>query len=69
MRVRVDSQTDAVYLDLTEQAIESSEEVAEGIILDYDKDGHMVGIEILDASKKAGGIAALRQISLDMAAA
>ncbi len=67
MRVRVDQQADAIYLDLTGEKIESSEEVADGIILDYDKAGHMVGIEILDASKKTGGINALRQVSLDVA--
>ncbi|MBF0244612.1 MAG: DUF2283 domain-containing protein [Planctomycetes bacterium] len=54
MRVRIDKQADAVYLDLTGRAIESSEEVAEGIVMDYDKDGFLVGVEILDASKKAG---------------
>ena len=67
MRVRVDQQADAIYLDLTGEKIESSEEVADGIILDYDKAGHMVGIEILDASKKTGGVNALRQVSLDVA--
>ena len=56
MRVRVDQQADAIYLDLTGEKIESSEEVSEGIILDYDKEGNMVGIEILDASKKQGGL-------------
>lgn len=67
MRVRVDQQADAIYLDLTGEKIESSEEVADGIILDYDKAGNMVGIEILDASKKTGGVNALRQVSLDIA--
>ena len=67
MRVRVDQQADAIYLDLTGEKIESSEEVDDGIILDYDKAGHMVGIEILDASKKTGGVNALRQVSLDIA--
>ncbi|BAM06511.1 DUF2283 domain-containing protein [Leptospirillum ferrooxidans] len=67
MRVRIDPQADAIYLDLTGESIESSEEVADGIILDYDKEGHMVGIEILDASKKAGGLNSLLQVSLDVA--
>lgn len=66
MRVRVDQQADAIYLDLTGEKIESSEEVANGIILDYDKAGNMVGIEILDASQKTGGINALQQVSLDV---
>lgn len=51
MRVSVDQKADAVYLYMTEEKIESSEEVADGIIVDYDKDGKMVGIEILNASQ------------------
>lgn len=66
MRVRIDQQADAVYLDLTGREIESSEEVSDGIILDYDKTGHLVGIEILDASKKAGDIDTLRKLALDV---
>ncbi|OGW61636.1 MAG: DUF2283 domain-containing protein [Nitrospirae bacterium RBG_16_64_22] len=66
MRVRIDQQVDAVYLDLTGREIESSEEVADGIILDYDKEGHLVGIEILDASTKAGDAEALRNLTLDV---
>ena len=38
--------------------IHESEEVADGIILDYDKDGNIVGVEILDASKKSHQIGA-----------
>lgn len=66
MRVRIDQQADAVYLDLTDREIESSEEVADGIILDYDKEGRLVGIEILDASTKAGYADALRKLTLDV---
>ncbi|OGI50154.1 MAG: DUF2283 domain-containing protein [Candidatus Muproteobacteria bacterium RIFCSPHIGHO2_12_FULL_60_33] len=66
MRVRIDQQADAVYLDLTGREIESSEEVADGIIVDYDKAGRLVGIEILDASKKAGDVDALRKLAFDV---
>lgn len=54
MRVRLDKSADAIYLDLTGKAIDSSEEVAEGVILDYGEDGLLVGIEVLDASKRIG---------------
>lgn len=54
MRVRLDKCADAIYLDLTGRPIDSSEEVAEGVILDYDEDGLLVGIEVLDASKRTG---------------
>ena len=67
MRVRVDQQADAIYLDLTGEKIESSEEVADGTILDYDRKSNMVGIEILDASKKTREINTLQQMSLDVA--
>ena len=42
------------------------EVVSDGIILDYDKDGNLVGIEVLDASKKAGDLETLHQLSLDV---
>ena len=66
MRLRIDQQADAVYLDLTGRDIDSSEEVSDGIILDYDKDGHLVGIEILDASKQASDLETLHRLSLDV---
>ena len=54
MRVRVDQQADAVYVNLTDRAIKDSAEVADGIVVDYDDEGRIVGVEILDAiSRKA----------------
>ena len=46
MRVRVDHKADAVYLNLTEREIAESEEVADGIVVDYDAEGRIVGLEI-----------------------
>lgn len=66
MRVRVDHRADAVYLNLTDRPIEESEEVADGIVVDYDADGRIVGVEILDASKRTGDPAALQQFSFDL---
>jgi len=51
MRVRVDHKADAVYLNLTDHDIAESEEVADGIVVDYDAEGRIVGLEILDASR------------------
>ena len=65
MRVRVDHGADAVYLNLTDRAIEASEEVADGIVVDYDAEGRIVGVEILDASKRTGDPFALQQFSFD----
>ena len=66
MRLRVDAASDAVYLDLTGREIESSEEVSDGIILDYDRNGHLVGIEILDASQTSGDLEVLKHLSLEV---
>ncbi len=54
MRLKVDKQNDSLYFRLDEQNIIESEEVAPGVILDFDKDNRVVGIEILNASKQIG---------------
>jgi len=54
MRVRIDPSADAIYIDLADREIVNSEEVSDGIIVDYDMDGKIIGVEILDAGKKAG---------------
>jgi len=66
MRVRVDQKADAIYLNLTDRPIEDSEEVAEGIIVDYDTEGRIVGIEILDASKRTDDPAVLKQFNFEV---
>lgn len=52
MRMRYDPQADALYLRLSDAAIEHSEEVEPGVILDYDEQERLVGIELLDVSKR-----------------
>ena len=47
MRLKVDEKADALYLRLDEAAIAESEEVEPGVILDFDKKGRVVGVEIL----------------------
>ena len=47
MRLRVDKEDDALYFRLDESAIVESEEVRPGVILDFDKDGRVVGVEFL----------------------
>ncbi|MFW6048441.1 MAG: DUF2283 domain-containing protein [Candidatus Natronoplasma sp.] len=48
MRVKVDMESNALYFRLSEEEIVESEETSSGVILDYDKDGRVVGIEILN---------------------
>ena len=67
MRMRVDHAADAVHLNLTDRPIKDSEEVADGIVVDYDDEGRIVGIEILDASKRTAAPTALKQFSFEEA--
>jgi uncharacterized protein YuzE len=66
MRVRVDHGADAVYLNLTDRPIKESEEVADGIIVDYDDQGRIVGVEILNAAKRTNDPGVLKQFSIEM---
>lgn len=52
MKVKYDSQLDVLRIIFSENPIAESDEDKEGVILDYDNDGNVVGLEILFASKK-----------------
>ena len=59
MRMTYDPAADAIYLYLTERATDGpevarTEEVAPGLMLDFDGDGRVVGIEMLSVSKLPG---------------
>jgi uncharacterized protein YuzE len=52
MRLKVDKENDALYFRLDESAVVESEEVAPGVILDFDAEGRVVGVEILALSTR-----------------
>jgi len=52
MKAEYDLGTDILRLTFSNRPIDESDEDKPGVILDYDKDGNMVGLEILDASKR-----------------
>jgi uncharacterized protein YuzE len=52
MRLRIDQRNDALYFRLDDSEIVESEEVQPGVILDYDANGNVIGIEMLDLSKR-----------------
>ena len=52
MRLKVDRESDALYFRLDESAAVESEEVQPGVILDFNVDGQVIGIEMLDLSKR-----------------
>ena len=53
MRIHYSHQADALYIRLKDVDITNTDEITEDIIMDFDKDGNVVGIEILSASEKA----------------
>lgn len=53
MKTSYDPAVDALYIRLVEIAIESSQEVAPNVILDFDAEGRVVGLELLHASRTA----------------
>ena len=53
MRLHVDKEADALYLRLDDSKIIESEEVAPGVILDYNEKKEVVGVEMLHLSRRA----------------
>jgi len=45
-------ETDSLYIDLSSKPGKESVEVSEGIVIDYDEDGHITGIDVDNASHK-----------------
>ena len=52
MKVFYDAEVDAVYIKLGEEKPDGVVEISEGVNLDFTDDGRIVGIEILDSTKK-----------------
>ena len=52
MKLHFDSEADALYVRFSDQKILESEEVRPGLILDFDEEGRIVAIEMLDVRKQ-----------------
>ena len=61
MKLHYDAATDSLYIDLADRPSVDSDEVADGVVLDFDADGHLVGIDIDHASQRVN----LHQLVLD----
>ena len=66
MKVTIDLKTDALYMHLTDIRIHDSEEVKPGVILDYDEQNNLVGIEILRVSERVPA-ASLKSVLIESA--
>jgi uncharacterized protein YuzE len=52
MKLHVDKEADALYLRLDDSKIVESDEVSPGVVLDYNENNQVVGIEMLNLSKR-----------------
>jgi len=64
MRITYDPEVDALYIRFEETQV-TTKHLAEGIAVDYDADGKLAGIEILDALKRFGDKATLKKVTLE----
>lgn len=51
MKIEYDKEADALYIQLREAEVDDNIDIEEGVTVDLDEKRHIVGIEILDASK------------------
>lgn len=52
MKLNYFPETDSLYIDLSEKPSAESREISDGVVLDYDSKGNLVGIDIDNASGK-----------------
>jgi uncharacterized protein YuzE len=64
MRITYDSEVDALYIRFVETTV-TTKQVSEGVAVDYDSEGHIAGIEILDAIKRLGTKEVFRKVTLE----
>ena len=64
MKITYDPSVDALYISFKQTTV-TTEHWAEGIAADFDADGHLVGIEIIDALKVFGDLKALKQLDFE----
>jgi uncharacterized protein YuzE len=64
MRISYDAEVDALSITFHETTV-TTRELGDGIAADFDADGNLAGIEILDAVKRTGNQDTLRQVILE----
>lgn len=64
MRITYDAEVDALYIRFLETTV-TTKHIAEGIAVDYDAEGKIAGIEILDAIKKFGSKDVFKKVTLE----
>jgi uncharacterized protein YuzE len=52
MNITYDPEADALYIRLRKAKPVNSDDIESGVVADFDEDGHVIGLEVLDASKR-----------------
>jgi uncharacterized protein YuzE/predicted nucleotidyltransferase len=52
MKIEYSKEADAIYVYFKQEFVASSKEIEDGVVIDFDKEGHVVGIEVLDVSQR-----------------
>ena len=64
MRITYDREVDALSITFRDTTV-TTRELAEGIAAEYDSEGKLVGLEVLDAARRFGGPSTLQQVVLE----
>jgi uncharacterized protein YuzE len=68
MKISYDAEVDALSIIFRETSV-TTKHLAEGIAADYDSEGHLAGLEIMDAQKRFAGPETMKHVELDGIAA
>ena len=52
MKIEYSKDADAIYVYFTEAYVAKSKEIEDGVVVDFDDKGHIIGIEVLDVSQR-----------------
>lgn len=52
MKIEYDKEVDALYIRIQEKYVSRTQEVSEGVNLDFDEEGRLIGLEVLGAAKR-----------------
>jgi uncharacterized protein YuzE len=51
MKIEYDKQVDALYIRIQEKHVDRTQEISEGVNLDFDAEGRLIGLEVLGAAE------------------
>lgn len=52
MKIEYSKEEDAIYVYFKEEYVAKSKEIEDGVVIDFDKNGQIIGIEVLDVSQR-----------------